>query len=255
MWCCRVQKTYSGVEKREISSFGAISPVLLLHHTGGARPSRPEGSLLLTERLSENEYAERLPNQKPGIGCGRCRFRADSLLEPRMSESVRQDLCDTAWLNVECECTWEALWTLYAIKTDWSCRVWLYAYSICNNGLGFKECVCECVYRCMFFLLPVVQPNEKIPVKSSANSAIIHPLYPGGDQIPSGVIDQNKTKIQTHTHKHTHTALSHWPTLCVCVCAVWLCRRSELTVLVASKLWGHSERWRPGSRCRTLSKL
>lgn len=77
----------------------------------------------------------------------------------------------------------------------------------------------------------------KSPIKSSANCAIIHPLYPAGYQIPSGVIDQNKTQTQTNTHTE-YCPTNPLCSLCACVCAawgMWLHSRSELTVLIADR--------------------
>ncbi len=99
-------------------------------------------------------------------------------------------------------------------------------------------CACECYYGFMlnssvFFLLPIMQPSEKSPIKSTANCAIIHSPYPAGYQIHSGVIDQNKTETQTNTHtQHCPTD----PLCCLSVSAVWGMwqrSRSEPTGLTA----------------------
>ena len=71
-----------------------------------------------------------------GTGCCQCRFTCWSLLEPRMSQSIIlcQDVCDNAWLHVECVCTWENLWPtcrkMYITAAGYDIYTYIYVHSI-----------------------------------------------------------------------------------------------------------------------------
>lgn len=159
-------------------------------------------SMYLMESFAVNEYTQRSPNRHEGLTAVSVGLLTNSLLQPQMSPSISlcQDVCDTAWLNVECVCTWEAFLDNMPQKADYGSRIWYIHIQWSSQFM--------CVWI-VFFSLSC--SPMKIPIKSIANCAIIHSPYPAGYQIPSGVIDQNKTETQTNTH--THTALSHWPTL------------------------------------------
>lgn len=243
-------KTYRHVEKWSFS----IRPLHCLY-----RIRMASDSTYLMESFAVNEYAERLAAASVGL-------LADPLLEPQMfgGITVCQDICDTARLKVECVCTWEALWSTCHKRQITAAGYDIYVYILYIMVWGLKSLY---VYVNVFmdacwivsFSSSYHAAKWKVPIKSIANCAIIHSPDPAGYQIPSRVIDQNKTKTQTNTHTHSIVLLTH-SVASVCVCSLGNVTAQQIRAgnphsRPGSKLRGHSERQRPDSHCRTLTRF